>query len=94
MSVMIFVESLPMWWLSLFGQLSPAAPYWRSCAADKMKITITEVNYAASQILILKQIKSKAIVSKLNLNLTVLCTITSYAAADCHFQQDAHRRMA
>ncbi len=94
MSVMIFVESLPMWRLSIFGQLSPAAPYWRSCAAEEMKIAITEVNYAASQTLILKQIQSKAIVSKLNLNSTVLCTMASYAAADCYFRQDAHRRMA
>ncbi len=28
------------------------------------------------------------------MNLTVLRTISSYAAADCHFQQDTHRRMA
>jgi hypothetical protein len=41
-----------------------------------------------------KSIHSKAIVSNLNLNLTVLCTMASYAAADCHFWQDAHRRMA
>ncbi len=26
--------------------------------------------------------------------MTVLCTMTSYAAADCHFRLDAHRRMA
>ncbi len=38
-------------------------------------------------------IHSKAIASRLKLNLTVLCTMASYAAADCHFQQDAHRRI-
>ncbi len=31
---------------------------------------------------------------EVELNLTVLCTIASYSAADCHFRQDAHRRMA
>ncbi len=33
-------------------------------------------------------------VSRLDLFLTVMCTMTSYAAAACHFWQDAHRRMA
>jgi hypothetical protein len=56
--------------------------------------SITNVSYAASQTLNLKLIHSKAIVSRLNLNLTVLCTMASYAAADCHFRQDAHSRMA
>ncbi len=42
----------------------------------------------------LKPIHSKEIISRFNLNLTVLCTEASYAAADCHFRQDAHRRMA
>jgi hypothetical protein len=52
------------------------------------------VSYVASQTLILKLIHSMAIVSRLNLNSTVLHTMASYAAADCHFSQDAHRRMA
>jgi hypothetical protein len=90
---MIFVVSLPMWCLSLFGQQSPAVPYWRSCAAEEMKSAITDVNYAASQTLNLKPIHSRAIVSRFNLNLTELCTMASYAAADCHFRQDAHRRI-
>jgi hypothetical protein len=96
MSAMIFVVSLPMWpgRLSLFGQQCPAAPYWRSCAGEEMKSAITDVSYAASQTLILKPIHSKAIVLRLDLYLTVTCTMTSYAAADCHFQQDAHRPMA
>jgi hypothetical protein len=94
MSAMIFVESLPIWRLSLFGQQSPAAPYWRSCTAEEMKSAITDVSYAPSQTLNLKQLHSKAIVSRLVLNSTVLCTMASYAAADCHFRQDAHRRMA
>jgi hypothetical protein len=93
MSAMIFVVSLPMWRLSLFGQQSPAAPYW-SCASEEMKSAMTDVSYAASQTQILKLIHSKAIVSRLDLYLTVKCTMTSYAAADCHFWQDAHRRMA
>ncbi len=46
MSVMIFVVSLPMWHLILFGQQSPAAPYWRSCAAEGMKSAIADVSYA------------------------------------------------
>ena len=94
MSVMVIVGSLQMWRLSFFGQQSPAAPYWRSCAAKEMKSAITDVSYAASQTLILILIHSMAIVSTLNLNLTVMCTRTSYAAADCHFRQDAHRQMA
>jgi hypothetical protein len=94
MSAMIFVVLLPMSRLCLFGQQNPVAPYWRSCAAEEMKSTMTDVSYAASQTLILKLIHSKAIVSRLDLYLTVLCTMTSYAAADCHFRQDAHRRMA
>ncbi len=92
---MIFVVSLPMSRLSLFGQQGPAAaPYWRSCAGEEMKSAKIEVSYAASQTQILKPIHSKAIVSRLDLYLTVMCTMTSYAAADCHFRQDAHRRMA
>jgi hypothetical protein len=91
---MIFVVSLPMSRLSLFGQQSPAAPYWRSCAGEEMKSAMTDVSYAASQTLILKLIHSKVIVSRLDLYLTVMCRMTSYAAADCHFWQDAHRRMA
>jgi hypothetical protein len=59
-----------------------------------MRIAITEVSYAASQTLNLKPIHSKAIVSRLNLNLTAMFTMASYAAADCHFRQVAHRRMA
>jgi hypothetical protein len=77
MSAMIFVVSLPMWRLSLFGQQSPAAPYWRSCAAEEMKSDITNISYAASQPLNLKLIHSKAIVLRLNLYFTVLCTLTS-----------------
>ncbi len=42
----------------------------------------------------LKPIHSKAIISRCNLNLTVLRNMASYAAADCHFRQDAHCRMA
>jgi hypothetical protein len=87
MSAIIFVVSLPISRLSLFWQQSPAAPYW-------MKSAITDDSYAASQTLILKLIHSKAIVSRLDLYWTVLCTMTSYAAADCHFLQDAHSRMA
>jgi hypothetical protein len=63
---MIFVVSLPMLRLSLFGQQSPAAPYWRSCAGEEMKSAMTDVSYAASQTLILKPIHSKAIVSRLD----------------------------
>jgi hypothetical protein len=85
---------VPMSRLSLFGQQSPAAPYWRSCAAEEMKSSMTVVSYAASLTLILKPICSKVIISRLDLYLTVMCTMTSYAAADCHFWQDAHRRMA
>ncbi len=79
MSVMIFVVSLPMWRLSLFGQQSPGAPYWRSCAAEGMESAITDrdVSYAASQTQILKLIHSMEIVSRLNLTqwppLIVLC---------------------
>jgi hypothetical protein len=94
MSAMIFVVSLPMSRLSLFGQQSPVAPYWRSCTGEEMKSAMIDVSYAASQAQILKPIQSKAIVSRLDLFLTVMCTMTSYAAADCHFRQDAHRRMA
>jgi hypothetical protein len=53
-----------------------------------------DVSNAASQTQILKPIHSKAIVSRLDFYLTVMCTMTSYAAADCHFRHDAHRRMA
>jgi hypothetical protein len=94
MSAMIFVVLLPMWRLSSYGQQRKATPYWRSCAAEEMKSDITGVSYAASKTLNLKPIHSKAIVSRLNLNLTGLCTMASHAAADCHFWQDAHRRMA
>jgi hypothetical protein len=90
MSAMIFVVSLPMWRLSLFGQQSTAAPYSTSCAAEEMKCSITDVSYAASQTVILKLIYSMAILSRLNLNLTVLRTMGSCAAADCPFQQDEH----
>jgi hypothetical protein len=37
MSAIIFVQSLPMWCLSLFGQQSPATPSWRKCTAEEMK---------------------------------------------------------
>jgi hypothetical protein len=94
MRAMIFVVSLPMSRSSLFGQQSPAAPYWRSCAGEEMKSAMIDVSYAASQTQILKPIHSKAIVSRMDLYLTVMCTMTSYGAADCHFRQDAHRRMA
>jgi hypothetical protein len=77
MSAMIFVVSLPIWRLSLFGQQSPAAPYWRSCAAEEMKSAITDVSYAASQTLNLKPIHSKAIISRLILYFTILCIMTS-----------------
>jgi hypothetical protein len=59
-----------------------------------MKSAIINVSYAASQTLNLKPILSKAIVSRLNLFLTVMCPMTLYAAADCHFLQDTHCRMA
>jgi hypothetical protein len=51
MSAIIFVVSLPMWRLRLFGQQGPAAgaPYWRSCATEEMKSAITDVSYAAVQ---------------------------------------------
>jgi hypothetical protein len=76
--------------LRLFGQQSPAAPYWRSCAGEEIKSAKINVSYAASQTQILKPIHSKAIVSRLDLYLTLI----SYAAADCHFRQDVLRRMA
>jgi hypothetical protein len=94
MSAMIFVVSLPISRLSLFGQQSPAGLYWRSFASEEMKSAMIYVSYAASQTQLLKPIHSKAIESRLNLYLTVMCTMASYAAADCHFRQDAHRRMA
>ncbi len=59
MSAMIILVSLPMSRLSLFGQQSPAAPYWKSCAAKEMKCALTDVGNVASQTLILKQIHSK-----------------------------------
>ncbi len=93
MSAMIFVVSLTMSRLSLFGQQSPAAPYWRSCAGEEMKSAKIDFRYAASQTQILKPIHCKAIVSRLDLYLTVMCTMTSYTAAYCHFWQDARRRM-
>jgi hypothetical protein len=85
MSAMIFVESLPMWLLNFFEQQSPAAPYWMNCAAEEMKSAITDsdVSYAASQTLNLKPIHSKVIILRLNLNLTVLCTMTSYRLLCC-----------
>ncbi len=43
MSAMIFVVSLQMWRSSLFGQQSPAAPNWKSCATEEMKSAITDV---------------------------------------------------
>jgi hypothetical protein len=67
MSAMIFVVSLPMSRLSLFGKQSPAAPYWRSCAGEEMKSAKIDVSYAASHTQILKQIYSKTIVSRLDL---------------------------
>ncbi len=91
---MICVVSLPMSRSSLFVQQSPSAPYWWSCAGEEMKSAMIDVSYAASQTQILKPIHSKAIVSRLDLFLTVMCTMTSYTAADCHYRQDAHRRMA
>ena len=91
---MIFNVSLPMSRLILFEQQRPATPYWRSCAGEEMKSAMIDVSYAASLTQIVKPIHSKAIVSRLFLFLTVMCSITSYAAADCHFRQDAHRRMA
>jgi hypothetical protein len=94
MSTMIFVVSLPMWRLSLFVQQSPAAPYWRSCAAEDLNSAITNVSYAASQTLILRLIRSKAVLSRFILYFTLFCKMTSQPAADCHFRQDAHRRMA
>jgi hypothetical protein len=66
MSAMLLIVSLPMSCLSLFGQQSPAGPYWRSCAAEEMKSAMSDVSYAASQTLTrnLKPIHSKAIVSR------------------------------
>ncbi len=77
MSAMIFVVSLPMWRLSLFGQQSPTAPYWKSCAAKEMKSAFTDVSYAASQTLHLKPIYSKAIVSRFILYFTIFYIISS-----------------
>jgi len=94
MSTMIFIVSRPMPRSSLFVQQSPSAPYWRSCAGEEMKSAMIDVSYAASLTQIVKPIHSKAIVSRLDLYLTVLCLMASYAAADCHFRQDAHRRTA
>ena len=94
MCAMIFVVSLPMSRSSLFVQQSPFAPCLRSCASEEMKSAMSDVSYAASQAQIPKPIHSKAIVSRLYLFLTVMCTMTSYAAAHGHFRQDAHRRMA
>jgi hypothetical protein len=53
-----------------------------------MKGAITDVSYAASQTLNLKQIHSKSIVSRFILYFTKSCIMTSYAAADCHFQRN------
>jgi hypothetical protein len=92
MSAIIFVVLLPMSRSSVFGQQSPASPW--SCAGKEMKSAMINVSYAASQTQILKPIHSKAILSRLDLFLTVMCTMTSYVAADCHFRQDVHRRMA
>ena len=89
MSDMMFIVSLPMWRLSLFGQQRLASPYSRSCAAERMKSAITYASYAASRTLILKLIHSVAIVS--TFKLTALCTM---ASADCLFRQDAYRRLA
>ncbi len=47
MSAMTFVVSLPMSRSSLFGQQSPAAPYWRSCAGEEMKSAMIDVSYTA-----------------------------------------------
>ncbi len=66
MSAMMFVTSLPIWRLSLFGQLSPAAPYWRSLAGEEMISAITDASYAAFQTLILKRIHSKAMALRFN----------------------------
>jgi hypothetical protein len=76
MSAMNFVVSLPMSRSSLFVQQSPFAPYWRSCAGEEMKSAMSDVSYAASQTQIPKPIHSKAIVSRLFLFLTVMCTGT------------------
>jgi hypothetical protein len=94
MSAMIFVVSQPISRSSLFVQQSPSARYWRNCAGGVNESAMIDVSYAASQTQILRLIHSKAIVSRLDLFLTVMCTMTSYAAADCHFRQDVHRRMA
>ncbi len=78
MSDMIFIVSLLMWCLSLFGQQRLASPYSRSCAAERMKIAITYASYAASRTLSTFKLMS-------------LCTM---ASADCLFRQDAYLRRA
>jgi hypothetical protein len=82
-----------MWHSSLFGQQSPAALYWRNCAAEEKRHAIADVSNAEPPVQprtsILNPINSMAIV--LRLNLTVLRTM---ASTDCPFLQDAHRRMA
>jgi hypothetical protein len=49
MSTMMFAVSLQMSCLNLFGQQSPAAQYWRSCAGEEKKSAMIDVSYAASQ---------------------------------------------
>jgi hypothetical protein len=94
MSAMIFVVSVPMSRSSLFVQQSHSSQYWRSCAGEEMKSAMSDISYTASHTQIPKPIHSNAIVSRLYLFLKVMCTMTSYAAADCHFRQDAYRRTA
>jgi hypothetical protein len=92
MSAMIFVMSLPIWCLSLFGQKSPSAPYSRCCSAEEMKSAITYVSYAASPTLILKLIQSMVIVLRFDNNNFDLPVLRTMASADCPFLQDAHSR--
>jgi hypothetical protein len=89
-SAIIFVVSLPISCLSLFGQQSPATAYWRSCDAEEMKVPPTSAMRSPDIDSETESFEGDC----MELYLTVLCTMPSYAAADCHFRQDAHRRMA
>ncbi len=89
MSTMIFVESLPMWRLSLFGQ--PSRP-----VLEELRSRGNEMCYHRRQLCGIPDTESETDSfegDRIEVDL-VLCTMASYAAADCHFLQDAHRRMA
>ncbi len=95
MSAMIFVVSLPMSRSSLFVQQSPFVPYWRSCAGEE-----SEKCNERRQLCGIADTDSETdsfqgdrievdFVFDGNVHNDVVRT-----AADCHFRQDAYRRMA